>query len=127
VSDADSHFFYIVTTDGGKKVSILRTKDQFSDYVLVKGLISATPEDRKFLESFTDDEKVETRFAILLELSRAVMGYKSEKDVLEEITVFRRVPITPSLDESEVFRLMWEVEAMLATIITVQATETHKL
>jgi hypothetical protein len=126
VKDEESHFFFIVTTDGGKKVSISRRKDQFSDYILVKGLISASAEEKTVLDAFTDDEKIAARLAITLELSRAVMGYKSDHDVLESITVFKRIPITHSLHEENIFSLVWEVEAMLGSIFIVGAMAAHR-
>ncbi len=124
-NDEESYFFFIVTTDGGKKVSVSRSKGQFSDYILVKGLITLSDEEKKELESFNDDERVAMRLAIQLELSRAVMGYKTE-NFLHELTIFRRIPITPALSEEEIFNLMWEVEAMLGSIFTVGAMAIHR-
>ena len=120
VNDDESYFFFIVTTDGGKKVSVSRSKGQFSDYILVKGLITASDEEKKDLESLSDDERTTAILAIKLELSRAVMGYRSD-NVLHELTIFKRIPITPSLSEEEIFNVMWEVEAMLGSIFTVGA------
>jgi hypothetical protein len=126
VKDENSYFFFIVTTDGGKKVSIVRTKDQFSDYILVKGFFKAENDDRALLESLSEDEKTTARLAINLELSRAVMGYKSEKSVLDDITIFKRIPITPSLHEEHIFSLVWEIEAMLGSIFSVGAMAIHR-
>jgi Uncharacterized conserved protein (DUF2299) len=126
ISDSVSHFFFIVTTDGGKKISILRTKDQFSDYISVKGLITAGPEEKKYLETLTEDEKVAASLAMKLELSRAVMGYRTDKGILEDVTIFKRVPIGPALNEEEIFKLVWEVEAMLGTIYIVGAMAVHQ-
>ena len=38
IHDPDSDFFYIVTTDGGKKISISRNTNQFSDYIITPTL-----------------------------------------------------------------------------------------
>ena len=125
VNDEDSYFFFIVTTDGGKKVSVSRTRGQFNDYVFVKGLITLSDEEKKELESFNDDERIAMKLAIQLELSRAVMGYKTE-NILHELTIFKRIPISPALSEEEIFSLMWEVEAMLGSIFTVGAMAIHR-
>jgi Uncharacterized conserved protein (DUF2299) len=126
VNDPDTYFFFIVTTDGGNKVAILRTKNQFSDYVEVRGVILASDQEKAVLAKFSDEEKTSVRLAIKLELARSVMGYKADKDVLEEVSIFKRVPITPSLNEEEIFKLVWEVEAMLNTLFVVGATANHK-
>lgn len=126
VSDPTSYFLFILTTDGGKKITILRTKDQFSDYILVRGMVSTTPEEKAVLDTLSEDEKIAARLATTLELSRAVMGYKTDLGVLEEITIFKRIPITPSLHEEEIFRSVWEIEAMLGTMSIVGAMAIHR-
>jgi hypothetical protein len=125
VNDEESYFHFIVTTDGGKRVSVSRSKGQFSDYVLVKGLITISEEEKKLFRAFSQDELTAARLAIQLELSRAVMGYKTD-NILEELTVFKRIPISSTLTEEEVFNLMWEVEAMLGTLFTVGAMAIHR-
>jgi len=126
VNDDDCHFLFIITTDGGKKVTIVRTKNKFSDYVEVRGLITSGEEEHAAIAGFSEDEKTATQLAILLELSRAVMGYKTINGVLEDVTIFKRIPITPSLNEEEIFGLVWEVEAMLGTIFNVGAMAVHR-
>jgi hypothetical protein len=126
VDSEDSFFFFIVTTDGGKKISVSRQRGQFSDYIWVKGLITAGEEEKKDLEAMDEDERLYARLAIQLELSRAVMGYKAETDILRELTIFKRIPITPQLNEEEIFNVMWEIEAMLGSIFTVGAMAIHR-
>jgi hypothetical protein len=122
----DSFFFFIVTTDGGKRISVSRSNGQFSDYIVVKGLITAGEAEKNALKALNDDELTAARLAIQLELSRAIMGYKAEVDVLQEITIFKRIPITTQLNEEEIFNAMWEVEAMLGSIFTVGAMAIHR-
>jgi hypothetical protein len=124
IHDPDSDFFYIVTTDGGKKISISRSIKQFSDYVLFKSLISQTDDDKKKIAEWSDDEKIATRLALQLELSRAVMGYKTD-DWFNELTIFKRIPITPTLNAEETFKVMWEVEAITGSILSVGAVAMH--
>lgn len=54
---------------------------------------------------FTDNEKIEARLAIRLELSRAVMAYTSQ-DLLDGFTLFRRIPISPQVSIEEVLRTL---------------------
>jgi hypothetical protein len=117
----DMYFFLIVTTEGNKKVSISRQKGELSDYIFVKGLISWDEKDRESLNALSEDEKTTLRLATFLELSRAVMGYKSEKDVLEEITIFKRIPITSKLNIEEIINVLWEIEAMLGSLLLLQS------
>ena len=125
-TDDQSHFLFTVTTDGGAKVCIRRFKGNFSDYITVTGLITVDEESRATFAGFTEDEKTAAHLAIKLELARAVMGYRTENGVLDDITIFKRVPITPSLNEEEVFKLVWEIEAMLNTLFIVAAMAIHR-
>jgi hypothetical protein len=122
----ECHFFFIVTTEGERKISISRQKGQLSDYLFVKGLISSSAEEMESIKSFTDDEKRSLRLSMFLEMSRAVMGYKTEKDVLEEITVFKRIPISSKLKLEEIINVVWEIEAMLTTLLLLQSAATFR-
>ena len=104
--------------------SIFRTTDV--RLRIVKGLISASPEEKEYIEKLTPDERVAATLAVKLELSRAVMGYRAENSILEELTIFKRVPIGPTLSEEEIFKLVWDVEAMLSTIYIIGAMAVHK-
>lgn len=125
VSEDACHFYFIVTTDGGKKVSIIRAKGKFSDYVEVRGFIKCEQKDLAILATLSEREKKAAELAMLLELSRAVIGYTTERGVLEDVTIFKRVPITPALNEEEIFGLVWDIEAMLGTIFIVGAMAIH--
>ena len=113
ISASESEFVFVVTTVGGKKISITRGGSSWGDYMVLRGLVTAGEQEKKAFALLTEDELKATRLAIQLELSRAVMGYKSEKDVLDEITVFKNIPITPTLTEEDLFGAIWKVEAML--------------
>jgi hypothetical protein len=93
---------------------------------LVRGKLTATPEDVAVMATFNEDEKTSARLAIQLELSRAVMGYITDKGMLEDLTIFKRIPITHGLNEEEIFKLMWDVEAMICSIYTVGAMASHR-
>jgi hypothetical protein len=124
VRDEGCHFFFIVTTDGGKKISISRSSKHFNDYLLVKALWTASDEEKKLIDVLTGDEKIALRLAIQLELARSVIGYSSEN--IYEITMFKRVPISSSLGEAEILNAVWEIEAMLSSVFIVGGMALHR-
>lgn len=110
-------FMFIVTTDGKWVISIFRHKESFPEYLTFTGYYK---DENQNFSHFTDNEKIEVRLAIRLELSRAVIGYSSE-DFLEGFTLFKRIPISPRLSIEEVSRTLWEVEAALSSVFIVGA------
>jgi hypothetical protein len=52
------------------------------------------------------------------------MGYTSPS--IYDITIFKRVAISSSLTESEIFNAVWEVEAMLTSIFVVGGVVLHR-
>ena len=124
--DPESEFFYIVTTDGGKVVSISRSlKSPYSDYLLVKALWTPDGDDKQKIDSLSPDEQIALRLAVQLELSRAVIGYKLE-GVDNKLTIFKRVPISHDLTETDILNAVWDVEAALHSIFTVGAMVIHR-
>jgi hypothetical protein len=111
-----THFTFIVTTDGNWVISIMRLKAT-PEYLTFTGYYK---DDAQNFSHFTDEEKIEARLAIRLELSRAVMGFTSA-DLLDGFTLFRRIPISPQLNIEEVSRTLWEVEAALASVFSTGA------
>jgi hypothetical protein len=52
-----------------------------------------------------------------VELSRAVIGYLAEKDMLlDGLIIFNQIAITETLTTADVFKAMWEIEAMIGTL-----------
>jgi hypothetical protein len=125
INDPESEFFFLITTDGGKKIAVLRTKDQFKDYVLIRALIGPTDEEKTTISQLSDDEKIGFRLAVQLELARAVVGYKTE-NLLDGLTVFKRIPITPTLTTEEVFDAMWDIEAVVSSVYLLGAMSFHR-
>jgi hypothetical protein len=120
IHEPDSEFFYIVTTDGNKRVSISRSsKSPYDDYLLVKALWAAEGDDKKQIEELSEDELAGMRLAVYLELSRAVVGYKM--DGMESLTIFKRVPVSSTLTEADILNAIWEIEATLSSIFNVGA------
>ncbi len=125
VPDSDCDFFYIVTTDGGKKISIFRNLKQNTDYISLKGLITTSDDEKAIIARMSDDEKISLRLALELELSRAVMGYTTQ-NMLDSLTIFKRVPITETLSAEDLLTVMWEVEAMLTSLFVIGALGFHR-
>jgi hypothetical protein len=125
VNDPDAHFFYIVTTEGGKKITIFRGKKKFSDYIEFGSHLNETDEEKQQLADWSEDEKTATRLAMILELTRAVMAYRFDDD-FEKLHIFRRIPITSTLTAEEIFREIWAVEAMVGSIYAVAQMGIHR-
>lgn len=125
VHDPDSDFFFIVTTDGGKKISISRSIKQFSDHLFLKALVNPSDEEKKLIEQLSSDEKIDYKLAMQLELSRAIIGYKTD-NFFEGLTIFKRIPITSTLTAEEILNGIWEVEAMLTSIFVMGASSIHR-
>jgi hypothetical protein len=113
-AEESAEFTFIVTTDGGKVISIMRHKDNFPEYLTFRAYFKDEAQNNAF-SHFSEEEKIEARLTIQLELARAVMGYVAP-DILEGFTLFKRIPISPALDIDDVSRTLWEVEAALASV-----------
>jgi len=62
-----------------------------------------------------------------VELSRAVIGYLAEKDMLlDGLTIFKQIPITESLSTAVVLNVMWEIEAMIGTLYAMVGLAVYK-
>jgi hypothetical protein len=124
--DDETYFFFRVETSGGKIITVSRSKKFFSDYLLIKALVNV-PEDQKTeLESLTPDEKITARLAIQLELSRAIMGFKTDNLLFSDLYIFKRIPVTSHFREDELMNVIWEVEAMITSVYMVGASAIHQ-
>jgi hypothetical protein len=117
--DEHAEFVFIVQTDGGKVVSIIWQKEIFPEYLTFRAYFKDETQTKTF-SHFTDQEKTAARLTIQLELARAVMGYTTT-DILDGFTLFKKIPISPSLNIEEVSRTLWEVEAALTSVFTAGA------
>jgi hypothetical protein len=111
--DELAHFVFIVTTDGGRVISISRLKAS-SEYLMFRANFREDEQTKAF-SHFTDEEKAEARLTLELELTRAVMGFNAP-DILANFTIFKQIPISPSLSIEEVSGTLWKVEAALASV-----------
>lgn len=119
--ETDCDFFFIVTTDGGKKIVVKRHLKYFPDYITVTGLITLTDEEKKIVARLGDAAKFEALFAAQKELWRGQFGFNSTKYDSDGLTIFDRVPITAHIAETDVLRIIWKMEAILGCIIAINA------
>jgi hypothetical protein len=119
-----AEFVFIVTTDGGWVISIMRHQESFPEYLTFRAYYSEEAQNQTFAH-FTDAEKIEARLILKLELTRAVMGYVTQ-DILTGFTLFKRIPITHSLSIEDVSKTLWEVEAALASVFVAGAVLLHR-
>ena len=57
--------------------------------------------------------------AMKLELARGQMGYTGFS--LDGFTIYRRMPISPTLSEAQFIEALWSIEAMLNALVMVAA------
>jgi hypothetical protein len=119
LNNPDFYFLFIVTING-KKISIFRSNKMFTDYIEFSSLVTLSEEEKREISNWSEDKKNATKLAVQLELSRAIMGYKFD-DMFDTLSIFRRIPITPTLTAEEIFKEIWAVEAMLGSIAAVIA------
>jgi hypothetical protein len=121
LQDDDCYFLYKVTTDGGKVVTIRRSRKTYSDHLTFRALITLSDAEKAEFESFTEHEKIALKLQIQLELSRAIMGYKTDGWLVEDVWLFKHVPISPTLNEETMINTIWEMEAMVTTLFATGA------
>ena len=112
-------FMFIVTTDGGRVISIMRHRESFPEYLTFRAYYKDETQGKAF-SHFTSEEKSEARLTIQLELTRAVMGFTTP-DILDGFTLFKRIRISSSLTIEEVSSTLWEIEAALASVFSAGA------
>ena len=122
LTDDESHFTYRVTTDGGKVITVRRSKKHFSDYLTVRALINNTNQNKELIATLSDVQKATLRVKLTLALSNAVMGYKTEAWLTEDLWIFKHIPISSALDEVAVINAIWETEAMVNIIYSTAVT-----
>ncbi|MGI4812101.1 MAG: hypothetical protein ACRYGG_01980 [Janthinobacterium lividum] len=124
-TDPDYEFFYTVTTDGGKTVGVHQSKRYQSDYITFQSTISQTAESKEYIKELSAAEKLQAIQEVKLALSQAVMGYSST-NMLEEYTIFKRLPIGMSLTEDRVIDAIWSMEAIVNTTQTLEAIAVRR-
>ena len=123
-----SYFRLLVTTEGGCKVFISRNKKVDSASLIFHGELHATDAEITIAETFTDEEKLTFLLDLRLELSRANVSY-SGLDYSTGFVIAKSLPISADLNEFEVMKLLWELEAVInsALVIVLIAAQRYRL
>jgi hypothetical protein len=83
-------------------------------------LIGPDEEEKKAIATLSEREKNLAIWEMKLELARARMGYSGFSS-LGGFTMFKRIPISRTLNEALVIDTVWEMEAMLNAIYAIGA------
>lgn len=110
-------FFFIVTTDGGKKVAVKREFHKNPDYIIVLGYLTLNDEEKAVAKEMTESELLESLLAIQQELWRGAFGFNTTEILTEGLHISLKVPITPDIAETDVMNAIWRMEAILGNVI----------
>ena len=123
---AETHFRFLISTDGGKKVVLGRLKNDWSDYLNFRADLGPTEDEIKTLASLSEDQKTDALLALKLELARAQVGYSGLVSLDSGFAIFKRLPISHSMSEDEFIDVIWELEAVLNRIHLIGAIAVQK-
>lgn len=127
LNDSEAHFSYIVTTPGGKKVTVKRRKAN-PEYISFSGDMAALKaEGRAAFDALSADEQLRCTTEVKLELSRAVVGLNIPKSIPDGFSVFRELPVTRALTEAQFISEIWFIEAVVNSIIAVNGLTEIRL
>ena len=126
-SDPALHFSFIATTLGGKRITIKRRID-FPEYVTFSAdMAPLNAEERAAFDGIPEDDKIRALSEVRLELTRAVVGLSIPKTMPDGYSVFRQLPITGALTESQFIREVWGIEAVVNSITTTNSLTEIRL
>lgn len=106
-----THFRFIVTVDSGTKMIVVRLREEFTDYLVIRSELDPSNEELKRIEEMTEDERTLIIMEIRLELARRNIGYSGLSLPIEDFGIFKRIPVRDSLTEHEFIAALDEVEA----------------
>jgi hypothetical protein len=109
-------FRFTVTMDGGAKLLVGRLRGDLNGYIVVRGEVTPSEEERRYLEVLPAEVLMRMRDEIRLELARAKVGYSGIKIPLENFAIFKRIPINDALTEDSFIAKLEEVEAALNAV-----------
>jgi hypothetical protein len=124
---SDAHFRLRLTLDSGSYLTVIRSTNDYPDYIQIFSFLGMHGDDKKLLEQFTDAERTQIFLDLKLELARAKLGYSGLLDPPENFHLFRRVPIHHTLTEYAFMSTVHEVEAAmnLVGIVFLKARARH--
>jgi hypothetical protein len=126
IHDASDHFQYLVTTIGGKKITVKRRCD-FGEYLTFTTLMTFTDEQKKLAGSLTKDDQHRAIIDLRMEFSHALVGFKPKENFLDGVTAFIELPITRTLSQSQFMTNLWRMEAVIDGFLAVNSLTEIRL
>ena len=103
---------------------VKRSRTERQDYIFLQSQVTTETKAREILRGLSAEQKTRTNIAVRRELARARMGYSSLS--FEEITIFKRFPITRELTEAAFMEEIWAMEAIVNAVgLAVLAENVH--
>jgi hypothetical protein len=124
--NAEDHFRYLVTTTGGKKITIKHRHD-FPEYLTFTALMTFTEEQKKLAQGLSQDDQNRAIIDLRLEFIHALVGLDVNVSFLEGITAFIEIPITRTLSQSEFIKTLWRIEAVINAFLAVNGLTEIRL
>lgn len=84
-------------------------------------------EERSVFDAISEDERIRATSEVRLELTRAVVGLSIPKAMEDGYSVFRQLPITAALTESQFIREIWGIEAVVNSITAINGLTRIRL
>ena len=115
---SDFHFRFIVTTTSGRKVTVVRSKDEYAEYLSILGYVALSDDEVKLVGRLTPQQNNELLASVKIELSHARMGYAGLESVTK-FMMFKRVPIGPDLNVDRFIEAVNEMESVLNAVFQI--------
>ena len=101
LNDANCHFAFEATLQTGIPVAILRTRDH-PHYITLLSRLSFTPEQKNVFDNLSESEKQRFVRELRLEAAKSKISFSADSQ-LNNIAIERRIPITDTLTEANLF------------------------
>lgn len=113
-----AHFRLFVTTAGGKKIFVGRTRSAFDEYLTFAADLQASDEEKALAEQMTLEEKMQFVNELQLELCRAHVAYKG-LDYLSGFSIEYLIPITPATGAVEFLNGLYKLESTINAALVI--------
>lgn len=118
-NDPALYFSFVVTTLGDKKIAIKR-RINFPEYITFSADMAAlNAAEKAAFDGLSTDDRMRAMAEVRLELTHAVVGLVIPETMADGYSVFRQLPVTGTLTESQFIREIWGIEAVVNSIIVV--------
>jgi hypothetical protein len=125
-ANANNYFQYLVTTTGGKKITVKHRRD-FPDYLTFTALMTFTDEQKKLAAGLSTDDQVRAMIDLRQEFTHALVGLEATTNFLDGLTAFVELPISRTLSQSEFMKTLWRMEAVINSFFAVNALTEIRL